>query len=228
MMRRFITLAATTVSVLAPMEARAQLPVPQLAERAVEIGYLHEWFHRDFEGAILAETEWSLGSVALEYGVRDWLTLHVQGCASNFDAGDSYYDRLSVGAGISVRAYHSGVWSVSLNARIIDTFDHDQWANQFHKSVRTLAGAAQLGLSFNAWNQSGSVWAGPVVSDDDAELFVWDTHDPLEASAGLGWGAAAGGRVVLFGWIAVYGYATYIDELAGGAGISLHAGEGSF
>lgn len=223
-----IALMAAMIGIVAATETRAQLPMPQLGKGAVEMGYIHDWFHRDFGGGLPAETDWSVGSVAISYGVQDWIAFEGQGSASNLEGDGSRYDRLSLGAGVTVQAYRFGRWSVSANARYVDTFDHDQWGNQFHKSVRTLTGSVQLALKIDAWKQSGTLWAGPIVSDDDTELFFNDAHEPVEASAGTGWGASVGARVVLFGWIAVYGYTTYIDDFAGGAGISLHAGKGSF
>ncbi len=227
-LRSVVILATATIGIVAPVQTRAQLPMPQLGKRAAEIGYVHEWFHRDFGDALPAETDWSVASVAIGYGVQDWLSFQGQGGLSNVRGDGSYYDRLSIGAGVSIRAFQSGRWSISANARYIDTFDHDQWSTQFHKSMRTLSGSAQLGLTVVAWNQAGTLWAGPIASDDHSDLYFNDSREPIEASAGVGWGASAGARFVLFGWIAIYGYTTYIDDFAGGAGISLHASRGSF
>jgi hypothetical protein len=225
--RRFAFVVAM-IAASAATHARAQLPTPHLAKRAVEIGYVHEWFQRDFGAELPAETDWSIGSVVISYGAEDWIALQVQGGIHDFGDEESYYARISLGAGITVRMLQSGVWSVSANTRYISTFDHDLSAISFHKGIDTLSGAVQLGATFERWGQASTVWAGPFVSHDDSDLYLWDAHQPIEASAGLGWGGAAGAHVVLFRTIAVYGYVTYVDDVAGGVGFALHAGKGSF
>jgi hypothetical protein len=218
------------IAMLLPGAARAQSHLLNDTRRSTEIGIFHEWFHRQLEPSIYEDTRWNITSIQLSYCATDWLGLGLDIGTSEFeseDFPDSKYNRYSVGANLGVRALRLGAWDFGVSGRYLDTFDLDTSPTLLHKRVRSLGVTASVARTFNIFNQSTSVWAGPTVVDDFIETFAWDSTDALESTSGPGWGAEVGARVILGGWVALYGFASYVDDVQGGIGLSLHAGKGS-
>ena len=227
---RIAVFACALSVVLSPSSLRAQTLITD-TKRATEIGIVQEWFHRELEPAPYNDTEWNITSLQLSYSVTDWLKFAVQGGYSEFendDFGNSEYKRYSVGGGIAVRAWKKGDWDIEASARYLDTFDLDTSITLLHKHVQSVGGTAQLVRSFSPFGQSAKVWAGPLVVDDRIETFTWDATTALSSSHGTGFGAQAGTRVILGGWVSLYGFASYVDNVQGGVAVSLHARDGAF
>jgi hypothetical protein len=200
------------------------------SQHATEIGVVQEWFHRDLEPPAYDDTRWSSTALSLSYCAADWLKLGFEGGTSEFEADDfpgSTYQRYLVGGFAGVRVWQWNGWDVSANARYLDTFDLDTSENLFHKRVRSVDGSVNVARTFDGLGQAMAVWAGPMVVNDFVQTYPLDSLDAFESSSGTGWGVNAGARVILGGWIAVYGFASYVEEIQGGFGISLYAGKGS-
>jgi hypothetical protein len=210
--------------------AIAQPWVMNDAKHATEIGFFQEWFHRELEPSIYSDTRWSSMSVSLNYNATDWLNLGFTGGRSEFENDDfanSHFERYLVGAAVGVRAYERGMWSLSVSGRYIDTFDLDQYTDLLHKRMRTLSGSVNLVRRIDRLGTGTAVWAGPALIDDLVQTYPYDSLEAVESTSGLGLGVDAGARLLLGGWIAVYGYVSYVDQLQGGIGLSLHAGKGN-
>ena len=225
-----IALWVAMTLMLLPLAADAQMLVSD-TRRTTELSILQEWFHRELEPAVYNDTEWNITSLQLSYSITDWFKFAIQGGYSEFENEDfatSEYKRYSVGGGIAVRAWKKGDWDIEASARYLDTFDLDTSITLLHKHVQSVGGTAQLVRSFSPFGQSAKVWAGPLVVDDRIETFAWDATTALSSSDGTGFGAQAGTRVILGGWVSLYGFASYVDNVQGGVAVSLHAREGAF
>lgn len=225
-----IALSAAMMLVLLPLVADAQMLVSD-TRRSTELAIVQEWFHRELEPTPYNDTEWNITSLQLSYSITDWLKIAIQGGYSEFendDFGNSEYKRYSVGGGIAVRAWKKGNWDLEASARYLDTFDLDRSTTLFHKHVQSAGGTVQLVRSFSPFGQQAKLWAGPLVVDDRIESFAWDATTPLSSTDGTGFGAQAGTRVVLGGWVSLYGFVSYVDDVQGGVALSLHAGDGGF
>lgn len=228
--RAALSLGPTIIMALLPLVAHAQMLVND-TRRSTELAIVHEWFHRELEPAPYGDTQWNITSLQLSYSVTDWFKFAFQGGYSVFEAedfADARYKQYSVGGGIAVRALKRETWDIEATARYLDTFDLDTSLTLFHKHVRSANGSFQLVHSFSPFEQSVKLWAGPLIVDDFVESFAWDTTAPVSSSDGLGWGAQAGTRIVMGGFVALYGFVSYVDDVQGGIALSLHAGNGGF
>lgn len=224
------TLLLTFVMLFACGPALAQPWVMNDSKHATEIGFFQDWFHRELEPSIYSDTRWSTMSVSLNYNATDWLNLGFTGGRGEFeheDFANSNFERYMVGASLGVRAYERGMWSLSVSGRYLDTFDLDQYSDQQHKRMRTLSGAVNVVRRLDRLGTGTAVWAGPAVSDDLVQSYPYDSLEAVASTDGLGFGVDVGARILLGGWVSIYGYASYIDQLQGGIGLSLHAGKGS-
>jgi hypothetical protein len=202
------------------------------ASRATEIGIVQEWFHRELEPSIYEDTRWSTTSIVLTYNITDWLNIGLEGGTSEFESDEfpgSSYNRYTVGGTAGARVVHFGAWNITANARYLDTFDLDESRQlMFHKRVRSASGSVNVLRSFAVLSQSATLWAGPTVVNDFVQTFAYDSTTPLESSSGTALGAGVGGRLILGGWVSLYGFASYVDDVQGGFGACLHAKDGSF
>lgn len=228
--RRVLVILCIVHSTLLPLVAHAQMLVND-NRRSTELALVHEWFHRDLEPAPYGNTPWNITSLQLSYSVTDWFKFAVQGGYSVFEAedfGDARYKQYSVGGGIAVRALKKNNWNIDATARYLDTFGLDTSPTLFHKHVRSAHGSVRLVRSFSPYRQSVKLWAGPLAVRDLVESFAWDATTPVSSNDAVGWGAQAGARIVVGGFVALYGFVSYVDDVQGGIALSLYAGNGGF
>lgn len=196
----------------------------------VEVGFFQEWFHRSLEPSIYDDTRWNISSISFQYDATDWLNLGFEGGRSRYESEDfdnSEFDRYSVGFSAGARVYRWSTWQLSAGARYQDTFDLDTSPHFFHKRVRSVSGSVNVVGQFAVFRQAVTLSAGPIIVDDLVQSFPLDSLDPIESTSGTAPGANVGARVVFGGWISVYGFASYVEEIQGGVGLCLHAGKGS-
>ena len=197
----------------------------------VEVSAVQEWFHRELEPSAYADTRWSVTSFLFTYDAAAWLRLGMQGGLSQYESDDfpgSEFQRYVAGGTVAARPWQRGNWDVSACGRYLETFDFDDSATALHKRVRSIAVAAALTRRFSVVHQAVALWGGPIYVDDRIQTYPFDSRDAVESTSGAAVGAAAGGRVVIAGYVVLFGYVNYVEELQGGIGISLRAGEGGF
>jgi hypothetical protein len=222
-------LLCLAVSVLASNQSWAQTAGLTDHKGTVEAGVFHEWFHRQLEPSIYDDTRWNIVSGALKYSATDWMTVGFEGGYSNYTSEDfpgSEFQRFVVGVSGGVRAYHRENWDVSVSGRYADTFDLDSGSQFFHKRIRSISGSVDVVGRLALVKRAVTIWAGPYVVDDLVQSFLLDSLEPIESTSGAALGGNAGMRVIVANWIAVYGFASYVDEVQGGVGICFHAGSG--
>jgi hypothetical protein len=230
MSRLAFVLAAGCALALTPHVLRAQAVPFDGPRGAVEVGAVHERFHREMEPSAYSDTRWNITSILVTYRVAEWFGVGMQGGISTFNDEDfagSEFTRYSVGAIGSVRALRRGAWDVGANARFLDTFDQDSSPTLLHKRVRSVSASVDVAYRFVVAGQSGTVWAGPLFVDDLVQTFAWDAVEAVETTSGGALGAALGGRVVVR-VIALFAYVNYVDDFQGGVGISLYAKDGGY
>ena len=226
-----VTLLLVALLALAS-RANAQPRVINDSQRSTEIGVIQEWFHRELEPSLYGDTRWSTTSLVLTYNVTDWLNIGLEGGPSEYESSDfpgTSYNRYMVGATAGLRFLQLGAWEIAANARYLDTFDLDESRLLFfHKRMRSASGSVNVSRTLDVLGQSATLWAGRTLVNDFVQTFVFDATAPVESSSGTALGAGIGGRLILGGWISLYGFMSYIEDVQGGVGACLHAGDGSF
>jgi hypothetical protein len=226
---RFALVLILLSALLAPARGLAQPWKVNDAPGVVEIGYLQEWFHRELEPDVYSDTQWSTSSISLAFNATSWLMLGFSGGLSEFESDDfpgSSFERYLVALSAGVELYHHGPWRLTASARYLDTFDLDVESNFQHKRMRTIDGSVNVVRGFSLVGQQWTAWAGPAVIDDLVETYPYDSLDPVASTSGPGFGGNAGARVVLGGWVSLYGFASYVEQLQGGLGLLLHVEKG--
>ena len=226
---RFALVLALLSALVLPARSVAQPWKVNEPKGSVEVGFVQEWFHRELEPAAYSDTRWSTASISLAYNAATWLKLGFSGGLSEFESDDfpgSSFDRYTVGFSAAGEIYRRDRWSLTASARYLDTFDLDEAPNFQHKRMRTIDGSVNVVGVFSLLGQQTLAWIGPTIIDDLVETYPYDAIEPVESTSGPGFGANAGARVLLKGWVSIYGFASYVDDLQGGFGIMLHVEQG--
>lgn len=199
------------------------------AHGAVDFGVVYEQFHRELEPNAYQDTRWNIASVVLTYGVTDRIAIGVQGGLSDFVSDDfpgSQYTRYAVGIMGAAEILRRGPWALGISGRYLDTFDFDYSAQSFHKRVRSWSASVQGSRRFDIFHAPAAVDFGAIYVDDLVQTFPWGAESAVASTSNGAPGAILTGRVRVVPAFTVFGYVNYVEQVQGGFGIALHAGNG--
>lgn len=207
--------------------ATAQIMGVNLNRGALQMGYMHKWFHREMEPNMPAEMRWEVGTYFLRYGGFDWLTLSFEGGLLEFENDDFVglkYRRFAVGAGVVTRFYRYRNWNLSGSFHYNEVWDHDDSPNHFHKRTRGTIAGLQIDRTFGYRGQSLALWMGPAYVVDVGENYPWDSTTPIRNESSSNFGIVGGAELVLFRHLAGIAYVVYADHLQPRLGVAYQVG----
>jgi hypothetical protein len=197
--------------------ARGQALGPGVRRGRLEIGYAHNWFHRDLRSELTSDFDWEVDLLYLRCGLHERLTVSAEGFIWEYDEGDRFPDRkyrtYHVGCGALLSVYEFPSLRIALAANYSERFWFDTSRSRYHKRTRSVVVAIQIGRAFSIAEGTITAWGGPAYVSDKLTDYPWGSYEGSQYNSFTDFGAVFGIDFLLWGRIHILPYLVYADYL---------------
>lgn len=202
----------------------AQIIVPPMPYKSVELGFAYKWFDRDIATGPISEATWQTATFYGRFAASDWLTISAEGGTweiTHDDFPGQEYRRWAVGLGGIARAYTRGRWSIDGTVTYNEIYDHDESAYRFDKRTYGWNAGVLADCRMVFSGQSLDLWSGPMYVDDVIENFPYGADNPIQSDPDTNWGLTLGANAVFFEHASAFGYVLFLDHPQARVGLAL-------